>query len=156
MPCSSSSFRVFQSCLVFWSPRLMKRQRTSVYVVSLFEPRHDKTINMTVHPAKTQISLGISPVWAESPRCAYWVAKDPRFLHADNEDSNQTGRMPRLIWVFAGRTLISLVLSWRSSFLIRNIVSFFSFSRFRVLVAAYECVTPWIFHLTICKTVKSS
>ena len=31
------------------------------------------------------------------------VAKDPRFLHADSEDPDQTGRMPRLIWVFAGR-----------------------------------------------------
>ena len=26
------------------------------------------------------------------------------FLHTDNEDSDQTGRMPRLIWVFAGHT----------------------------------------------------
>ena len=26
------------------------------------------------------------------------------FLHADSEDSDQTGRMPRLIWVFAGHT----------------------------------------------------
>ena len=37
-------------------------------------------------------------------RCAQWVAKGPRFLHVDSEDSDQTGRMPRLIWVFAGRT----------------------------------------------------
>ena len=57
-----------------------------------------------VHPAKTQISLGIRPVWSESSLSAQWVAKDPSFLHADNEDSDQTGRMPRLIWVFAGRT----------------------------------------------------
>ena len=26
------------------------------------------------------------------------------FLHADSEDSDQTGQMPRLICVFAGRT----------------------------------------------------
>ena len=37
------------------------------------------------------------------------------FLHADSEDSDQTGRMPRLIWVFAGRTLILLILSCRGS-----------------------------------------
>ena len=43
--------------------------------------------------------------------CTQWVAKDPSFLHADSEDSDQTGRMPRLIWIFAGRTLILLVLS---------------------------------------------
>ena len=29
-----------------------------------FEPRHDKTNKMNVHPAKTQISLGIRPVWS--------------------------------------------------------------------------------------------
>ena len=45
----------------------------------VFEPQHDKTNKMSVRTAKTQISLGI------------------RFLHADSEDSDQTGRMPRLI-----------------------------------------------------------
>ena len=28
------------------------------------EPRHDKTSELTVRPAKTQISLGIRPVWS--------------------------------------------------------------------------------------------
>ena len=42
-------------------------------------------------------------------------AKDPSFLHANSEDSDQTGRMPRLIWVFAGCTLILLVLSCHGS-----------------------------------------
>ena len=47
-----------------------------------------------VHPAKTQISLGIRPVWSESSLCVQWVAKDPSFLHADtplspNMDLNQ-------------------------------------------------------------------
>ena len=40
----------------------------------------------------------------QSLLCTQWVAKDLRFLQADREDSDQTGRMPRLIWVFAGRT----------------------------------------------------
>ena len=63
-------------------------------------------------PAKAQISLGIH---------AQWVAKDPSFLHADSEDSDQNGRMSRLIWVFAGRTLILLVLSCCGSlFLLHN------------------------------------
>ena len=39
-----------------------------------------------VPPAKTQISLGIRPVWSKSSLCAQWVAKDPNFLHADSED----------------------------------------------------------------------
>ena len=70
---------------------------------------------MTVSPAKTQISLGIRPVWSESSLCTQWVDKGPSFLHAISEDSDQTGRMPRLIWVFTGRTTTLLVLSWGGS-----------------------------------------
>ena len=66
--------------------------------------RMTKATKWHVRPAKTRISLGIHPVWSESSLCAQWVGKDPDFLHADREDSDQTGRMPRLIWVFAGRT----------------------------------------------------
>ena len=58
---------------------------------------------MTVRQAKTR-SLGIRLVWSESSLCTQWVAKEPSFLRADSEDSDQTGRMPRLIRVFAGRT----------------------------------------------------
>ena len=81
-----------------------------------YEPPHDKTNNVAVRPAKTQISLGIRPVWSESALCAQWVAKDPSFLHVDSEDYDQTGRMPRLIWDFAGRTATLLVLSWGGSY----------------------------------------
>ena len=61
-------------------------------------------------------SLIILIIFNKLKLCAQWVAKDPRFLHADSEDSEQTGRMPRLISVFAGRTVILLVLSWGGSF----------------------------------------
>ena len=77
---------------------------------------------MAMHPAKTQSSLGIHPVWSESLLCAQCVAKDPSFPHADREDSDQTGQMPRLIWVFAGRTAILLVLSCRGSFKHRSTI----------------------------------
>ena len=50
----------------------------------IIEPPHDKTNKMIVHQAKTQISLGIRPVWSESSLFAHWVAKDPSFLHADS------------------------------------------------------------------------
>ena len=73
---------------------------------------------MTVRPAKTQISLGIRPVWSEFSLCAQWVGKDLSFLHADSEDSDQTGRTPRLIWVFAGHTTTLLVLSCRGLFIV--------------------------------------
>ena len=57
----------------------------------LIEPQHDKSNKTTCL------------IWSESSQCAQWVAEDPMFLHADSEDSDQTGRMPRLIWVFTGR-----------------------------------------------------
>ena len=37
-------------------------------IAILYEPRLDKTNKMSVRPVKTQISLGIRPVWSES-RC---------------------------------------------------------------------------------------
>ena len=66
-----------------------------------------------VRPAKTQISLGIRPVWSESSLSAWNLG--PYATHwAHNEDSDQTGRMPRLIWVFAWRTchFVGFVVRW--------------------------------------------
>ena len=81
-----------------------KPQLSGEKIQNWFEPPRDKTNKMTVGPAKTHISLGIRPVWSVSLLCTQWIAKDPRFLYADSEDSDQSGRMPRLIWVFAERT----------------------------------------------------
>ena len=53
-----------------------------------FELHHDKTNKISVHPSEDS---------DQSSLCTQWVAKDPSFLHADSEDSDQTGRMPRLI-----------------------------------------------------------
>ena len=78
--------------------KLKQRSRTN-------EPPHDKTNKMTAL-AKTQISLGIRPVWSESSMSAWtkW-------------------RMPRMIRVVAGRTVILLVLSWgRSNPFLRKIL----------------------------------
>ena len=70
-----------------------------------------------VHPAKTQISLGIRPVWSESSLFA-WRKLGYLATHwAHSEDSDQTGRMPRLICVFARRRVILLVLSWGGSYI---------------------------------------
>ena len=90
-------------CSMSW--RFLIQPLFSVPFQTWHEPRHDKTNKMSVRPAKTQINLCIRPDWSESSLCAQWVAKDPSFLHADSEDSDQTGRMPRLIWVFTGRTV---------------------------------------------------
>ena len=71
---------------------------------------------MCARPAKTQISLGSRLVWSESSVSAWRKLGSLATHWAHSEDFDQTGRMPRLIWVFAGRTVILLVLSCRSSF----------------------------------------
>ena len=65
------------------------------------EPPHLKTNKMTVRPAKTQISLGIRPVWsksslADSIRCPGW-SESSLAAHA-----------------------ILLVLSWGGSIIVRH------------------------------------
>ena len=75
-----------------------------------------KTTKWVCAQRRLRSAWGIRPVWLESLLYAQWVAKDPNFLHADNEDSDQTGRMPRLIWDFIGHTAILLILSWGGSF----------------------------------------
>ena len=44
-----------------------------LYLASLYEiePWHDKINKVSVSPAKTQISLGIRPVWSESSLSAW-------------------------------------------------------------------------------------
>ena len=61
------------------------------------------------------ISLGIRPAWSEYSLSACRSLRSLATQLAHSEDSYQTGRMPRLIWVFAGRTVILLVLTWGDS-----------------------------------------
>ena len=78
------------------------------------EPQQKYRLGTTkwhVRPVKTQMSLGIRPVWSESSLCAQWVAKDLSFLHAVSEDSDQTGRMPGRSRSSLGAHVILLVLS---------------------------------------------
>ena len=52
------------------------------------EPQHYKTNKMPCAPSEDSDQPGHPP--------SQWVAEDPMFLHADSEDSDQTGRMSRL------------------------------------------------------------
>ena len=53
-----------------------------------YESQHYKTNKMTWAPSEDTDQPG---------HPSQWVAEDPIFLHADSEDSDQTGRMSRLI-----------------------------------------------------------
>ena len=57
-----------------------------------------------VRPAKIQISLCIRTVWLESHVGIFWITKDAMFLQADNENSDETSWVRRIIWVCVGRT----------------------------------------------------
>ena len=61
-----------------------------------------KPTKWPVRPAKTQISLGIRPVWSEALLTAWRNLGSLATNRAHSEDADQTGRMPSLIWVFAG------------------------------------------------------
>ena len=63
-----------------------------------------KPIKWHVCPAKTQISLGIRPVWSESLLSAWRKLGSLATQWGYSKDSDQTGQMTRLIWVFARRT----------------------------------------------------
>ena len=73
-------------------------------LINKFEPPHDKTNNVAVRPVKTRISLGICPVWSESLLSAWRKLGSWATHWAHSKDTEQTGRMPRLIWVFARHT----------------------------------------------------
>ena len=81
-----------------------------------------KTNKMNVHLAQTGRML-----------CTQWVSKDPSFSHANSEDSDQTGQMPRLIWVFAARTLILLGFSCRGSYVLYS----------DAMINEYGCLFYW-------------
>ena len=64
-----------------------------------------------MHPAKTQIRLGI---WSVSSLCTQWVAEGPSFLHTDSKDTDQTqGGCPG--WsksLLGGRHFVGFVMWW--------------------------------------------
>ena len=84
-----------------------------------------KPTKWPVHPATTQISLSIHLVWSESSLWALRIPKVSSYgqrrlwsVWADAQ-ADHSGRMPRLIWVFAGRTghfVAFVVLQLRNDF----------------------------------------
>ena len=84
------------------------------------------------------------PVWSESLLCTLRTAKNPRLLHVDSVDSDQTGWTPRLIWVFAASTCHLLVLSWGGSLMSNK----FQFTRTEEPV----CISHVVVHVHVLST----
>ena len=93
-----------------------------------------------VRLAKTQISLGIRLAWSEPSLCAQWVAKDPRFLHADREDWSAQSDLSLQVFVL----IVHLFVSYAQV----NLCHFFSSSWCRVLAAASASDSSWTFLFT--------
>ena len=56
-----------------------------------------------VRPTKTQISLRIRSAWSESSLSVWRNFASLVIQNAPSEDTDQTARMRRLIWIFSGR-----------------------------------------------------
>ena len=104
--------------------------------------RMTKPTKWHVRPANTHISLDIRPVWPESSLSA-WRNLGPLATHwTHSEDSEQTWRMPRLIWVFALRTchFVGFVvqrLIWVCGFLLWGL--------FRIVSCAWHIIVAFVY-----------
>ena len=108
--------------LLWWIVRLWRG-----FVARLVSNLHlsrimTKPTKWHVRPAKTQISLGIRPVWSESSLSAWRNLGSLATQKVHSKVSNWTGRIPRLIWVFLLCTATLLALSWGSSFMLISIL----------------------------------
>ena len=79
--------------------------------VNIIEPPRDKTNKMTVCPAKTQISLGIHPVWSVFAVCLITQA----FFMRTAKTLIRLGGCPGWSESSLGTHVILLVLSWGGS-----------------------------------------
>ena len=113
--------------------KVLFRWLTSRDVPGFRQYSHHTSVWLTRDMTKPRKSLcaqrRLRSVWVstQSDQSLRYVlnAKDPSFLHADSQDSDQTGRMPRLIWVFAERTVTLLILSCRGSCLLLGAFGFY-------------------------------
>ena len=84
--------------IVFERFRYILKSNMTTYIITNMSCIMTKPTKWSVRPAKTQISLGLGPVWSESSLFV-WRSTGSLATHSvHSEDSDQTGR----IWVFAG------------------------------------------------------
>ena len=98
---------------------LMKNCRKNYPLIIIkyapLEPPHDRTNKMTLRQAKTQISLGIRPVWSEFSLSAWRKLSSLATHWAHSEDWSDPADAQADLRAFAGCTVILLVLSWGGS-----------------------------------------
>ena len=73
-----------------WTDKRKSKNYIPPYVggINIMSRNVRKHIFRYAHPAKIQINLCIRALWSESSLGTFWIAKDAKFLHADNEAFN--------------------------------------------------------------------
>ena len=112
---------------VHWSPgmRIASWKNLSQKLVQnlmekvLFKLPHDKTNKVTCAPSKDSDQPGLSHSLI-SLRCPHGETLGPKLPIECIAKTDQTGQVPRLIWVFAGCIAILLFLSCRGSYFGRS------------------------------------
>ena len=85
---------------------------------SWFEPRHDKTNKMSVRLEKTQISLGIRPIWSESLLSAWRKLGSLATHWAHSEDwSDWADAQADLSLCWSHTHFVDFEISWLTSLL---------------------------------------
>ena len=82
--------------------------RSKYNYIILYVPPHQKTHPWTLAPCEDSDQPAHSHRLIRIFTGVFGIAKDSKFLHADNEDSNQTARMRRLIWICVGCTCLKV------------------------------------------------
>ena len=101
---SSQGKRVWVFCLMWW---------LSVCRLQMSRLMSKPTKWMC---AQRRLSLAWASTYSnQNLRCVLSGYLSTQAFFMRSEDSDQTGRIPRLIWVFAGRTVILFVLTWGGS-----------------------------------------
>ena len=87
---------------------------TAFYVINpkYFSRSVRKHTFWQVRPKKTQISLRIRAVLSKASFCAWKNFAPLAIQNEHSEDSDQTARMRRLIWIFVGRTCPKVLTLW--------------------------------------------
>ena len=67
------------------------------FFIRLCEPKREKTLLRTCAPIEDSDRPARSRRLIRIYLGAFWITKDAKFLHVNNEDSDQTARMRRLI-----------------------------------------------------------
>ena len=125
------------SCEILMTLKKNDKRPVRTFGWHIIQPYHDKTNKMVCPPSEDSDHPGHPPSLIRVLQCAQWVAEDPVFLNADSEDSDQTGRMPRLIWVFA----------WRKGHFVGFVM--------RRLICQYVVASKCDFCLTMQKALKT-